>query len=169
MCLVKIKSADLHKAYTEGMDEYVGLIVDSINESIGNVLDSSTMSRLNADQITLLAYYSMHEEVMDGGFVQLIYNGYGPFVFLNPFAKALKGWGLEDLASLVKKGGKLYRKYHKEIEIECSDEEFMALFERYPDFDVLDDAFVENEEIWTREIATYVENNIGHFAEVEND
>ncbi len=169
MCLFKIKSSDLQKAYADGMDEYISLVVDSINEGIGGKLDSNTMPKLNADQITLLAYSFMHEEVMDGGFVQLIYNGYGPFVFLNPFAKALKNWGLDDLASLVKKGGKLYRKHHKEIEIECSDEDFMALFERYPDFDALDDTFVENEEVWTREVAEYVKKNIVHFVEVEND
>lgn len=39
------------------------------------------MSELNADQMTLVAFKAMHDEVMDGGFVQLIYNGYGPFLF----------------------------------------------------------------------------------------
>ena len=70
MCLFKIKSSDLQKAYADGMDEYISLVVDSINEGIGGKLDSNTMPKLNADQITLLAYSFMHEEVMDGGFVQ---------------------------------------------------------------------------------------------------
>ena len=129
-------------------------------------LTAETMAGLNTDQITLLAYDILREEVMDGGFVQLIYNGFGPFIFFNPFAKAVREWGLDDLAALVNKAGKLFRKYGREIERECSDEEFMALFEKYPDFDDLDDQFVENEEHWVEEIARYIDEHIECFATV---
>ena len=122
--------------------------------------------KLNQYQMTLVVFKTLHDEVMDGGFVQLIYNGYGPFVFFNPFAKAIREWGLDDLASLVNKAGKLFRKYGREIERECSDEEFMALFEKYPDFDDLDDQFVENEEHWVEEIARYIDEHIECFATV---
>lgn len=116
--------------------------------------------------MTLVVFKTLHDEVMDGGFVQLIYNGFGPFVFFNPFAKAIREWGLDDLASLVNKAGKLFRKYGREIECECSDEEFMALFEKYPDFDDLDDTFVENEEHWVEEIARYIDEHVERFATV---
>lgn len=104
---------------------------------------------------------------MFGSFVQLIYNGYGSFLFRNPFAKAIKGWGIDELASLVKKAGKLYFKYKNEIERECTDDEFMAMFEQYPEFDDLDDLFVENEETWTGMVACYVDEHIERFVTVE--
>jgi hypothetical protein len=43
----------------------------------------------------------------------------------------------------------------------------MALFEQFPDFDDLDDAFVENEEEWTAAIARYVDEHIGDFVKVK--
>ena len=125
------------------------------------------MSELNSDQITLLAYSILRDEVMDGGFVQLIHNGYGPFIFKNPFAKAIKQWGLRDLSKLIYNAHSLYVKYGAEIEKECTDEEFMALFEQYEEFDEMDDAFVENEEDWTNMVAVYIDDHIENFAVIE--
>lgn len=163
---VVIKDKDLRDASEKGMDAFVELFVNAINEAIGNELTVETMALLNADQITLLAYNILREEVMDGGFIQLIHNGYGEFIFKNPFAKAVRQWGLRDLSKLVYNVHTLYIKYKEEIERDCSDEEFMALFERYPDFDEMDDEFVENEEQWTRDIAYYIDEHIDRFCKV---
>ena len=163
---VIIKDKDLRDASEKGMDAFVELFVNAINDTIGNELTVETMALLNADQITLLAYNILREEVMDGGFIQLIHNGYGEFIFKNPFAKAVRQWGLRDLSKLVYNVHTLYIKYKEEIEPDCSDEEFMALFERYPDFDEMDDEFVENEEQWTRDIAYYIDEHIDRFCKV---
>ena len=160
MNIAKVKDSDLRNAASAGMDEFLKVFTDAIMASVGGELTADTMAELNSDQITLLAYDILHNEVMDGGFVQLIYNGYGSFLFRNPFAKAIKGWGIDELASLVKKAGKLYFKYKNEIERECTDDEFMAMFEQYPEFDDLDDLFVENEETWTGMVACYVDEHI---------
>lgn len=167
MNIAKVKDSDLRNAASAGMDEFLKVFTDAIMDSIGGELTAETMAELNSDQITLLAYDILHSEVMDGGFVQLIYNGYGSFLFRNPFAKAIKGWGIDELASLVKKAGKLYFKYKNEIERECTDEEFMAMFEQYPEFDDLDDSFVENEETWTGMVVCYVDDHIERFVTVE--
>ena len=148
------------------MDAFLGVFITAIRDSIGGELTAETMGRLNADQITLLAWQILHDEVMDGGFVQLIHNGYGPFIFKNPFAKVLRLWGLKDLSKLIYEGHKLWLKHREQIERELTEEEFMALFEQLPAFDNLDDAFVENEELWTSEIAYYVDDHIERFAEV---
>ena len=167
MNIAKVKDSDLRNAASAGMDEFLKVFTDAIMASVGGELTADTMAELNSDQIPLLAYDILHNEVMDGGFVQLIYNGYGSFLFRNPFAKAIKGWGIDELASLVKKAGKLYFKYKNEIERECTDDEFMAMFEQYPEFDDLDDLFVENEETWTGMVACYVDEHIERFVTVE--
>ena len=149
------------------MDAFLMLFHDRIMEAIGGRLDAETMPLLNGEQITLLAYVALRDEVMDGGFVQLIHNGYGPFIFLNPFAKAMRLWGAHDFSNLVYKGRKLYEKYADKLTAECSDEEFMALYEKYPMFDDFDDDFVENEEEWTAQIACYIDEHIDSFACVE--
>ena len=169
MIEVTINDATIRQAAGEGMDAFVGCFVSAVKEAIGGQLTADTMSQLNSDQITLLAWDMLHEEVMDGGFVQLIHNGYGPFIFKNPFAKAVKQWGLRALSKIIYDAHTLYNKYGATIERDCSDEEFMALFEQYPEFDDMDDVFVEEEEEWTSQIAHYIDANLERFARVLND
>jgi len=167
MTEVKINDDVLRRAAAEGMDAFVAAFVGAIKEAVGGQLTAENMGLLNADQITLLAWDVLHEEVMEGGFVQLIHNGNGPFIFKNPLAKALKLWGMRDLSKLIYEGHTLYVKYGEAIERDCTDEEFMALFEQYPEFDDLDDAFIEQEEAWTGQIARYIDEHIERFANVE--
>lgn len=148
------------------MDEFVEVFRSAILEGIGGRLDEGTMGLLNADQITLLAYCVFRDEVMDGGHVQLIHNGYGRFIFLNPFAKAMRLWGAKPFSKLVYRGREFYEECGEEIERECSDEEFMALFERYPAADGLDEEFMEMEEEVTALVAEYIDNHIENFAVV---
>lgn len=168
MKTVTIKDLDLRQAAGEGMDVFVACFVTAIQKAIGGELTPDTMSQLNADQITLLAWQTLHDEVMDGGFVQLIHNGYGPFIFKNPFAKALKFWGMRPLSKLIYDAHTLYVKYGQQLERDYTDDEFMALFEQFPEFDDLDDTFVEKEEEWTEQIARYIDEHIDCFATVEN-
>ena len=159
---VIVKDADLQQAAMEGMDAFLQVFVKATYDAIGGELTAETMQELNADQITLLAWNILHEEVMDGGFVQLIHNGYGPFIFKNPFAKALKLWDLKELSKLIYDAHTLWLKHRENIEKDCSDEEFMALFEQFPEFDDLDDLFVEHEEEWTEDIAHYVDDHLAY-------
>lgn len=163
-----MKDADLQQAAMEGMDAFLQVFVKATYDAIGGELTAETMQELNADQITLLAWNILHEEVMDGGFVQLIHNGYGPFIFKNPLAKALKLWDLKELSKLIYEAHTLWLKHREEIEKDCTDEEFMALFEQFPDFDDLDDQFVEHEEEWTEDIAHYIDDHLERFATIEN-
>ena len=165
---VIVKDADLQQAASEGMDAFLNVYVKATYEAIGGELTEESMQELNADQITLLAWDILHQEVMDGGFVQLIHNGYGPFIFKNPFAKAIKMWGLRELSKLIYEAHTLWLKHRETIEKDCTDEEFMALFEQLPEFDDLDDLFVENEEAWTADIAHYVDDHLERFATIED-
>ena len=167
MIQVTIPDATLRQVAGEGMDAFVGVFVAAIKEAIGGELTAENMGLLNADQVTLLAWDVLHEEVMDGGFVQLVHNGYGPFIFKNPFAKAVKQlWGMRELSKLVYDAHILYIKYGEVLERDCSEDEFMALFEQYPEFDDMDDTFIEEEEVWTEQIARYIDDNIEKFAKI---
>lgn len=160
---VKIAEAKLQEAASKGVDAFLTLVHDAILEAIGGEVNAETLPLLNGEQTTLLAYFILREEVMDGGFIQLIHNGYGPFIFLNPFAKAMRLWGAHDFSKLIYKGRKLFELHGDKLTTDCSDEEFMALFEQYPDFDDLDDEFIEMEEEVTDIIAHYVDDNLEKF------
>ena len=164
---VIVSDSSLQQAALDGMDAFVRVFTDAIRNVIGGELTTVTMAELNSDQITLLAWDMLHDEVMDGGFVQLIHNGLGPFIFKNPFAKAVRQWGLRDLSKMIYEVHTLWLKYCEELEKDCTDEEFMALFERFSEFDDFDDDFVENEEQWTDDIAHYINDNLEKFATIK--
>ena len=75
MTQVKINDSVLRKAAEAGMDEFVQAFVDAIRNALGGELNAQNMAELNSDQITLLAWDVLHQEMMDGGMVQLIHNG----------------------------------------------------------------------------------------------
>ncbi|WP_281698060.1 DMP19 family protein [Hallella colorans] len=169
MIEVRVKDFDLRRASQEGMDAFVAVFSDAILKSIGDELNADNMSMLNSDQITLIAYVILRDELMSGGFVQLIHNGYGDFIYRNPFDKAVREWGLTELYRIIHKTHRLYSKCHEAIEQDCTQEEFDALYEQHPEFDVYDDAFVELEEDFTTQVAHYVDENIENFAIVEHE
>jgi len=166
MIEVTVKDATLKEAVEKGMDDFLKVITDAIYEAIGGKLTADTMPEINSDQITLLAYVILRDTVMDGGFVELIHNGYGPFIYLNPFAKAVRNWGLRDLYKVISESHRLFGKYRAEIERDCTQEEFDALYEKFPEFDDYDDFFVEHEEEFTTEIAHYVDNHLYEFCKI---
>ncbi len=103
MTQVKINDSVLRKAAEAGMDEFVQAFVDAIRNALGGELNAQNMAELNSDQITLLAWDVLHQEMMDGGMVQLIHNGYGGFIFKNPTDKAFRNWGVAGLYKLINK------------------------------------------------------------------
>ena len=162
-----VSDEKLRLAAEQGVDGFVGAVLDAIKEAAGGKLDADSMGQLSPEQITLWGYFILRDEVMDGGFVQLIYNGYGPFFFDNPFANAMRLWGLHDFSKVLYKAKKLYDERKAELTRERSDEEFMELFEQNPEFDELDDYFVEEEENITNAVAVYVDEHLDLFVEVQ--
>ncbi|MEG2573713.1 MAG: DUF4375 domain-containing protein, partial [Bacteroides sp.] len=74
---IQITDEALQIAAGKGMDEFINVFSDKYLEVIGGNLNSETMGLLNGYQHSLLGYHFFRNEVMDGGFVQLIQNGYG--------------------------------------------------------------------------------------------
>jgi hypothetical protein len=167
MDTIKISDEALRQGAEEGMDGFLKVFIDKYLEVTGGVINAETMPLLNGYQHTLLGYHFFREEVNEGGFVQLIQNGYGPYIFDNPFAKAMRLWGLKDFSKLIYKAKELYDEHKEELTRDCTDEEFMALFEQYPAFDNLDDAFIEDEENITARIACYVDDHLSDFVEIK--
>ena len=162
---ITVNDAQLSEAALEGMDAFLQVFIDAIREAIGGEPTAETMAELNADQLTLLCWDTLHREVMEGGFIQLIHNGYGPFIFKNPFAKALnKMWHMRELSKRLYEVHTLWLQHREALERDCTDEEFMALYEQFPQFDDYDDWFVENEEELISSIAHYVDENLDKFA-----
>lgn len=165
--MIKIKDSELAKAAEKGMDEFLQVFIDSYLEEIGGELNEKTMPLLNGNQHTLLAWHFFTSEMRDGGFVQLIQNGYGGYIFANPFAKAMKQFGAVELSRLIYKAKEIYDPNKKALERETTDEEFNALYVDFEAFDELEERYFDIEEEQTALLAAYVDENISDFAEIE--
>ena len=165
---IKVTDEALRRAASEGMDAFLRVFTDAYYQAMGGALTAEAMPLLNASQHTLLAYIILRDELMEGGFCQLIQNGWGPYIFHNPVARALRDWGLDELAKVLYAARKVYDAHREDLERERTDEEFMAMYEQYEVFDDLEDRFLENEEEWTAQVAQYVDGHLEQFAGIEN-
>jgi len=136
-------------------------------EVIGGDLKAETMELLNGFQHSLLAYHFFREEVMEGGFVQLIQNGYGGYIFDNPFAKSMRLFGLDEFSKLIYKAKKIYDEHKEDLVKERSEEDFMAMYEQYEAFDDLEEEIVNTEEKRAATIAEYIDNHLEEFANIK--
>ena len=68
---------------------------------------------------------------------------------------------------LIYEAKKIYDAHRKDLEKECSDDEFMAMYEQYEEFDDLEEAYMDMEEKVTAQLAEYVDEHLDQFAEVE--
>lgn len=164
---ITVSDADLRKGAEEGMDAFLKVFIDKYLEVTGGVINEKTMPLLNGYQHTLLGYHFFREEVLEGGFVQLIQNGYGPYIFDNPFAKAMRLFGAKDFSKLIYEAKKIYDAHRADLEKDCTEDEFMAMYEQYEAFDDLEEKYMEDEEQITAQIASYVDEHLDSFAVVE--
>ena len=164
--MIEVVESALQKAAGEGMDEFIQAFTDKYKEVIGGELTAETMPLLTGEQHSLLAYQIFRDEMMVGGFCQLIQNGYGGYIFDNPFAKVMRLWGVGDLSKLVYAAKKIYDSHRDDLERERTDEEFMAMYEQYEAFDELEDEFLEKEEEYTALVAGYVDEHLELFAKI---
>lgn len=164
---ITVSDADLRKGAEEGMDAFLKVFIDKYLEVTGGKINADTMPLLNGYQHTLLGYHFFREEVMEGGFVQLIQNGYGPYIFDNPFAKAMRMFGAKEFSKLIYEAKKIYDAHRADLEKERTEEEFMAMYEQYEAFDDLEERYMEEEEQITAQIATYVDEHLDSFAQVQ--
>ena len=166
---ITVSDADLRKGAEDGMDAFLKVFTDKYLEVTGGEINAETMPMLNGYQHSLLGYHFFREEVLEGGFVQLIQNGYGPYIFENPFAKAMRLFGAKEFSKLVYDAKKTYDANKEDLTKDCTDDEFMAMYEQYEVFDDFEEKFMEMEEFVTATIAEYVDEHLSDFAEIEEN
>ncbi|NDW11507.1 DUF4375 domain-containing protein [Bacteroides sp. 214] len=165
--MIEVADAALQKAAQKGMDEFIKVFIDAYQEALGGDPSAENMHLLTGEQHSLLSYYILRQELMDGGFCQLIQNGYGGYIFDNPFAKAMRLWGAKEFSKLIYSAKEIFDANRQDLERERTDDEFMAMYEQYEAFDDLEETFMETEELITTIIASYVDENINLFANVK--
>ena len=137
--IVKAKHGELSAA------DFLRYITDEYLDAIGGSLTADTMDNLSPDQHSLMCYRYVLDEVMEGGFIQLIINGYAPYVLEGPFPYTVKKeWGMKDFAKLLYSAKTEYHKNEELLSKDMDDDEFMALYEQLDELNCLGDSFLDD-------------------------
>ena len=154
--LIYLDRKEWEAVLAQGDAAWLDFLFDKMLTAQGGSISGENMDKLTTEQLTLYAYKIFRDEMLEGGFCQLIQNGYGPFIFENPFTKIMKDWGLRDFAKILNKANAIYRKYKEDLTCERTEDEFMAMYEQYEDFDRWEDDYIEDEEKITEAVKEYV-------------
>ena len=139
---------------------YLNSETDQLIARIDGQLTDDNMNLLSLNEHCLLAYRYLRDEVMDGGFIQLIQNGYGPYVLLGPFPMLMKKeWGQKQFGQFLFDVAREYKAHRAELEADKSDEDFMAQYEQFEALnDYGDDYLDEYEETVTPAIVEHYQS-----------
>lgn len=165
--MIRIKDESLKKAAQKGMSSFIYAFYEVYMREVEDELSADSMSTFNGEQNTLIAYCLFSKEIEEGGFCQLIQNGYGGYIFDNPFAKAMRLWGADELSKLIYRAKKIFDDNREDLERQRTEEEFMAMYEQYEAFDEIEELITELKEKTDAIIASYIDENINKFCEVE--
>lgn len=122
-------------------------LTDQFIARIGGQLTNDNMNLLSLNEHCLLAYRYLRDEVMDGGFIQLIQNGYGPYVLLGPFPMLMKKeWGQKQFGQFLFDVAREYKAHRAELEADKSDEDFMAQYEQFEALNDYGDDYLDDYE-----------------------
>lgn len=143
--MVQLDKEQVREKY-ETLDSigFIEWLTDGYLAAVGGALKEENMEMLSAEQHAVLCYRYVLDEVMEGGFIQLIMNGYAPYVLEGPFPMVVKKeWGMKDFSKLLYEVKKQYHLHQEELSKEMSDEEFMAMYEQLEELNELGDDFLD--------------------------
>lgn len=167
-CVV-VADADLREAAENGVLAFLEVFLDAIGEVTGDEFGAEEMAKLNGNQHALNSFRILRDEFEVGGFINLIQDGFGPYIFDNPFAKALRLWGAHDLSQLVYKAKRVFDANRQELTtIVDNDEDFGKLFDKFqPLFEKIETEIEAELTNAAMAIAAYVDDHIEDFAKIE--
>lgn len=144
--MVHIDTNQVRAKFDElGSADFITFVTDAYLDAVGGQLTADNMELLSVEQHALLCYRYMLDEVMEGGFIQLIVNGYGPYVLEGPFPYFVKKeWGMKDFSKLLFEAKKQYNLHKEELLRDMSEEDFMAMYEELDDLNMLGDDFLDD-------------------------
>lgn len=168
--MIKLDKQQAREKY-ETLDSigFIQWVTDGYLAAVGGALTAENMEMLSAEQHAVLCYRYVLDEVMEGGFIQLILNGYAPYVLEGPFPMVVKKeWGsmegqekvMKDFSKLLYEVKKEYHQHQEELSRDMSDEEFMALYEQLEELNEMGDDFLdEHQEVVTPLVAKMMIEN----------
>jgi hypothetical protein len=164
--LPTISRESLTQASEEDTWTYLFLFIDQYGEMMANDATGELMQHFNPEQHTLMAFNALCGEVNNGGFLQLIQNGYGGYIFDSPFSESLRNWGAERIADIVDRARLIFEADREVLEQETTLEGFAERYHTFRDFEPLEALFYAIADEEADIVKNYVSTHLAHFAQV---
>ncbi len=138
--LPEVKAEALEAAKLAGDDNALwDMFIQPLHEELYKRQDFNFLDDLSEGQQLLISYDYVQMQVLQGGFIQLIQNGY---IGLLP---AMPGWlevvGCHDMAKVIDNVLKVYVLNREALDKQTSVEEFARLYDEFQEFVTLDEEF----------------------------
>ncbi len=150
----RLKDADDKEAYYD-------LLAQPLHEELFRRKDFIFLDDLSEGQQLLLSFDYVRQQVMQGGFIQLIENGY---LGLLPTMPAwLNALGASDMAQVIDDALKVYVLNHDMMDKTNTVEEFTKLYDELKEFEIIDDRFRAAHEDTRNKILAHATEKIEDF------
>ena len=146
--------------------DLINLLTTRYRELIASDVTGQMQNSFTPEQHILIAYQMFDGQVMAGGFLQLIENGFGAYIFDTPFGEYLKNWGLIRSSSLINQARVLYSAKKETLEREKSLEEFARMYQEHPEFEPLDNEYYAIADAEREILLQYILSNINRLATI---
>ncbi len=146
---------------SEDKGELYDLLVQPLHEELYRRQDFTFLDDLSEGQQLMLTYDYVQMQVMQGGFIQLIQNGY---IGLLPQLPAwLQMLGDNEMAQVIDDVLKVYVLNREMLDQKTTVEEFAQLYNEFKEFEVLDEKFRALNDKTNDDIREYAINHIDEF------
>lgn len=146
--------------------ELIHTLTGHYNAMLAADPSGALMQQLTLAQHTLMALSTLHGQVCNGGFIQLIQNGFGPYIFENPFSAQIARMDAPTLAGLLDQAKEIYLADRTYLERETSLEEFTKMYGEFTAFEPIEAQFMEVIESEGESIAAFIATNLDQFVEI---
>ncbi len=154
------------KSVRENDDKMVfyDLLVQPLHEELYKRKDFNFLDELSEGQQLLLSYDYVRQQVMQGGFIQLLQNGY---IGLLP---QMPGWlyqvGDGEMAKVIDDVLKVYVLNREMLDKKTTVEEFAKLYDELKEFEIIDERFQQQDQTTISRILDYANAHLDEFASV---
>lgn len=161
--LPSISISNIKQVQSSGdMNAYYDLLCQPLHEELYKRQDFSFFDELSEGQQMLVCYDYIQNHVLQGGFIQLIQNGY--VNMLLPMHTWLAGVGAEAMMQVIDEALKAYVENRDILDKDLSPQDFANLYEQLPVFTPLDRRFEELHAATVNQVLQYATNHISDFA-----
>ena len=140
------------------------LLVEPIHQELYRLQDFTFIDQLSRGQQLLVSYDYVRMQVMQGGFIQLIQNGY--IGILPPMPQWLQDIGAVEMAKVIDDVLKVYVLNRDLLDWQTTVEEFAQLYEELGEFEILDKQFADLDPGTVEKIIAHAKAHISEYASV---